>query len=306
MKKLLLGAFLIIMLTGCAKVEDGFEHFSLEGVDFKEYVYYPVSGDREVYVLADMSDADENIVKTGLFYKLSENDYVLLMRLESTTQGAYNDDSIYRFQDDKLYGVMSGNESKVFEVELTRRRSKMRELKFKIKDARNEQYTPISIDYLNDTDIGLSLNVFSQGRGNIEKYSCSLNNYECSREGGETSEGEFKSQIHLNVDNRSFKVHLEDNPISRELFTNLPIDVNMRDLNGNEKYHYFGRTYISSPEEVGRIEAGDIMLYGDDCLVIFYESFETHYSYTRLGRIKNVGALKEALGSGDIKVKFTT
>ena len=46
------------------------------------------------------------------------------------------------------------------------------------------------------------------------------------------------------------------------------------------------------------------MLFGDDCLVVFYQSFATSYSYTKLGKIDNPDSLAEVLGSGNIKVKI--
>lgn len=54
----------------------------------------------------------------------------------------------------------------------------------------------------------------------------------------------------------------------------------------------------------GTINAGDIMLYGNNCVVVFYETFNTSYSYTRIGRIKNTANLKKALGSGNVEVTF--
>ena len=47
------------------------------------------------------------------------------------------------------------------------------------------------------------------------------------------------------------------------------------------------------------------MLYGSDCLVLFYENFSTSYNYTKLGYIENSEDLKEALGNRDINVIFS-
>ena len=75
----------------------------------------------------------------------------------------------------------------------------------------------------------------------------------------------------------------------------------MRELNGNEKYIYLDTTLPTNSSNPKRINVGDVMLYGDNCLVIFYKSFDTPYSYTKIGHIDNL----ENLGKGSIKVKIS-
>ncbi len=43
------------------------------------------------------------------------------------------------------------------------------------------------------------------------------------------------------------------------------------------------------------------MLYGDNCLVIFYETFSNSYNYTYIGHIDDIVDLENILGSGNVK-----
>lgn len=108
----------------------------------------------------------------------------------------------------------------------------------------------------------------------------------------------------ISVGNKDFVVELEENAAARGLAARLPLTVTMDELNSNEKYFYLPEDLPSAPERPGTIQAGDLMLYGSDCLVLFYQSFSSAYSYTRLGRIADPDGLADALGSGAVDVTF--
>lgn len=111
-------------------------------------------------------------------------------------------------------------------------------------------------------------------------------------------------QLKIEVGGQTFTATLLDNPTTRALLERLPITVSMGELNGNEKYYYIPESLPNDPQRPGNIHAGDLMLYGSDCLVLFYESFSSGYSYTRLGSVDNSAGLAAALGSGSVEVTF--
>ena len=68
----------------------------------------------------------------------------------------------------------------------------------------------------------------------------------------------------------------------------LPQELTMSELNGNEKYVYLDNTLPENSSSIKKVIAGDVMLYGNNCLVILYKSFNTLYSYTKIGHIDNL------------------
>ena len=116
----------------------------------------------------------------------------------------------------------------------------------------------------------------------------------------ETQEQEIT--ITLTANGQEFEAVIYDNPSARAFIQLLPLSVEMEELNGNEKYYYFEDPLPADSQAVQSIQAGDLMLYGDNCFVLFYEDFKTPYSYTPLGKIQNPAGLKEALGTGNIQV----
>ena len=116
--------------------------------------------------------------------------------------------------------------------------------------------------------------------------------------------GDNMQNIIITIKNKKYEAVLYDNSTTKELIKKFPITITMSDLNGNEKYYNFSKSFPTSSENVENINKGDIMLFGDNCLVIFYKSFSTRYRYTKLGYIKNLEDLENSLGKGDIEITF--
>ena len=112
------------------------------------------------------------------------------------------------------------------------------------------------------------------------------------------------NKMKMTVGTKEFTVSLSDNATVKNFKTMLPFEIVMEELNGNEKFFYFSNQLPTSSAPGGNIQAGDLMLYSNNCLVLFYENISTSYSYTRLGKLDDVKGLKSALGAGSIKVKF--
>jgi hypothetical protein len=112
-------------------------------------------------------------------------------------------------------------------------------------------------------------------------------------------------RIWMTVGERRFAITLTDNEAARAFAAQLPLTLDMPDLNGNEKHAKLPKALAQRAMKPGTIHAGDLMLWGADTLVVFYLTFESPYAYTRLGAIEDPGALAEALGSGTAKLTFS-
>lgn len=112
------------------------------------------------------------------------------------------------------------------------------------------------------------------------------------------------SKIVIKVGEREFTATLEETETAQTFAKLLPLEKNMVELNGNEKYYDLHQNLPSDPKQVGRIEAGDLMLFQNNFIVVFYKSHSTSYSYTRIGKIDDPTGLAEAVGSGDVMMNF--
>ena len=111
-------------------------------------------------------------------------------------------------------------------------------------------------------------------------------------------------KLKITVGTNVFTATLYSNATVAAFKSRLPMTINMRELNGNEKYFDLPNSLPVNASNPGTIQTGDLMLYGSNTVVLFYKSFSTSYIYTRLGRIDNPSALTAALGTGNVTVKF--
>ena len=111
--------------------------------------------------------------------------------------------------------------------------------------------------------------------------------------------------ITLTIGKKTFAASLSDNATTRALISKFPLSVDMSELNGNEYYAYLDGSLPTASKNPRAIHAGDIKLYGKNCLVIFYKSFSTSYSYTDLGTVSNTAGLLDALKASDGKVTLS-
>ncbi len=119
-----------------------------------------------------------------------------------------------------------------------------------------------------------------------------------------TKDTESNMKMTVKIGDKSFTSVLYDNKTAEELYSRLPMTLDMRELNGNEKYYNLDRSLPTKSSPAGHISKGDIKLFGNDCLVLFYEGFVSGYSYTNIGYIENTDGLEEALGNGNVTVSF--
>lgn len=112
-------------------------------------------------------------------------------------------------------------------------------------------------------------------------------------------------KMNVQVGGTAFTATLEQNAAVDALVDMMrddPVVLQMSDYSGFEKVGSLGTSLPASNSQT-TTQAGDIVLYGGNQIVIFYGS--NSWSYTRLGKIDDLTGWEDALGSGDVTVTFS-
>ena len=122
-------------------------------------------------------------------------------------------------------------------------------------------------------------------------------------------ESQMPDKIQITVNGKTLPVALENNAATKALVEALraaSITYTARDYGGFEKVGALGRSLPASDSQI-TTQAGDVILYSGNQLVLFYGS--NSWSYTRIGKMEygSMDALKSFLkaGEGDIRVTLS-
>ena len=120
----------------------------------------------------------------------------------------------------------------------------------------------------------------------------------------ETGGAEVEKALRMTINDTEVTVDWEDNEsvrALRELCTEQPLVIEMSMYGGFEQVGSVGQSLPRSDSQT-TTQAGDIVLYSGDQIVIFYGS--NSWAYTRLGRITNQDAAGMAalLGNGNVMI----
>lgn len=122
--------------------------------------------------------------------------------------------------------------------------------------------------------------------------------------GPSVTEAAVSQPMKITIGKRAFTATLQDSAAAAAFKAMLPLSLNMHDVNRNEKAFNLPSDLPTVDANPRTIRTGDLMIWSSRTVVVFYKSFSTPYRYTRLGKIEDPEGLAEALGSGDVTVKF--
>lgn len=129
----------------------------------------------------------------------------------------------------------------------------------------------------------------------------------CSNEKIQAQTTSSDMKINITIDGKTLPVNLVENDATRTLAAALrqdKITYEADDYGGFEKVGALGRSLPTSNQQI-TTEAGDVILYNGNQIVLFYGS--NSWSYTRLGRIEysTLEELKSFLKAGKGRISVT-
>ena len=138
----------------------------------------------------------------------------------------------------------------------------------------------------------------------VHACACNRGNHPAAENNSNNSTIVDTMKIKITIGEKVFTSTVHNNATATAFKAKLPLTINMRELNSNEKYFDLPDNLPANASNPGNVQTGDLMLYGSNTLVLFYKTFSTSYTYTRIARVDDPSGLATALGSGNVTVTF--
>lgn len=124
--------------------------------------------------------------------------------------------------------------------------------------------------------------------------------------GGKENWKKNPTEISMQIDNISVDVEWENNQTVKELkevLAQRELTVRLSKYGDFEQVGELGKHYSSSDKRM-TTEAGDIMLYSGNKIVVFYG--QNTWEYTRIGKIRNLGEneIRRLLSAENVELKL--
>lgn len=186
MKKIVTVIFIILFICRCEKDNNknqpeqvkyyNSNDYNLNEYDpmkINRYSYTNQDGETYEYVITDISQEESEEKKEGLFYKNSDDDYILLDEIDSCGYPtAYNNKRYTYFYNNKLY-IIRCSGGRVLEYTL----SEIKTVKKDLLPLLNTSLRLVGIDYIDDKSIYYEGSI--DFTGPQKKIKCSRDDYTC-------------------------------------------------------------------------------------------------------------------------------
>ena len=111
----------------------------------------------------------------------------------------------------------------------------------------------------------------------------------------ESSEVGKLDNVSVKISGTPYIAYIESNKAAKSFLSHLPLEIEMNDINENEKRGYTYFKLSTSAKKLGKVEIGDILISGDSYIIIATKTFKTSDKYTKIGHIQNLGDLPSGI-----------
>ena len=99
--------------------------------------------------------------------------------------------------------------------------------------------------------------------------------------------------IKMTINGKQYTIKSESNKATENFLANLPLSIELIQVNENEKKGYVYFKLITDAKKMGKVEEGDLLLYGDSYVILATKAFKTKDMYTKLGHIQNIDGIPD-------------